>query len=111
LSYVKLLAVSRAPGNAAHNRGAKRSPAKAGHGARDAKAQFDKRIKMGKSLTSACGASASCLMKQGEELRKWANDNLEAAAKEIEALWRRAKQAPPHTNVPADDEAWDEDGD
>jgi len=67
LSYVKRSAVSRAPENAAYNRGAKRSPAKAGPGARDAKTQFEKRTRTGKSLTGASGASASCLMKPGEE--------------------------------------------
>jgi len=50
-------------------------------------------------------------MKQGGERCKWAHDNLAAAAKKIEAHWRRAKQALPRTHVPADDEAWDEDGD
>ena len=81
LSYVKRSAVSRAPVNAEYNRGAERCPAKAGPGARDAKTQFDKRKKTGKSLTGASVACVSCLMKQGEERCKWANDNLAASAK------------------------------
>jgi len=55
VSYVKRSAVSRAPRDAAHNRGAKRSPAKAGPGARDAKRLDDKRTRTGKILAGAPG--------------------------------------------------------
>jgi len=111
LSYVKRSAVRRALGNAAYHRGAKRYPGKAGPGTRDAKTPLDKRTYTGKALTGASGASASCVLKQGEERCKWANDNLAAAAKKIDAHWRRAKQSPSRKHVPVDDEAWDEDGD
>jgi len=111
VSYVKRSAVSRAPGDAAHNRGAKRSPAKAGPGARDAKRPDDKQTCTGKILAGAQGASASCVLKQGEDRCKWAKDNLAAAGRKIEAHWRRTKEATPDTHEPCAEEAWDGEGD
>jgi len=111
LSYVKRAAVSRAPGNDAHNLGAKRSPANAGPGAQIAKTPHDKRTKTGKSLEDGPGSSASCVLKQGEDRCKWANDNLAAAAKKIEAHWKRTNEAPPGSHMPGGDEEWDGEGD
>jgi len=106
LSYGKRAAVSRAPGNDAHNRGAKRSPAKAGPAAQIAKTPHDKRKKTGKSLAGGPGSSASCVLKQGEYRCKWANDNLSAAAKKIEAHWKRTSEAPPGSHISGGDEEW-----
>jgi len=111
LSYVKRAAVSRAPGNDAHNRGAKRSPAKAGPGARIAKTTQDKRTKTGKFLAGGPGASATFVLKQGEDRCKWANENLAAAAKKIKDHWKRSNEAPPGSHMPGGDEAWDGEGD
>jgi len=50
LSYFKQSAIARAPGSAAHNRGKRRSPAKAG--THNATRSGDKRTRYGKALAS-----------------------------------------------------------
>ena len=62
LSYVKRSAVTRAPRNDAYNRGLKRSPSKAGPGARDAKSLQDKRTKTWMTQAGAAGVPASCML-------------------------------------------------
>lgn len=83
LSSFQRSAVSRAAESAAYERGAKRSPARAGPGALDAKTHLETHTKTGKSLGSASDASASWLPQHGEERCKWASDNLAAADSKI----------------------------
>ena len=56
LSYVKKSAIARAPGNAAHNRGKRRSPAKAG--THNATRLGDKRTRYGKALANGPSATS-----------------------------------------------------
>jgi len=91
LSYVKS-AMARAPGNAAHNRGKRRSPAKAGPGRHHATRLDDKRTRYGKALVNGLSATSQvCWDKQAAECRKWASDNLTVTMHKIDAYRRRAK--------------------
>ena len=92
-SYVRNSAIARLPGNAAHNRGKRRSPAKAG--THNATRLGDKRTRYGKALANGPSAmSQVCWDKQTAECRKWAADNLTATVLKIDA-YRKRENLPP----------------
>jgi len=93
LSYVKKSAIARAPGNAAHNRGKTRSPAKAG--THNATRLGDKRTPYGKALANGPSTTSQvCWDKETAECRKWAADNLTATVLKIDAYRKREKLPP-----------------
>eukprot|EP00170_Pyropia_yezoensis_P000891 contig_4064_g893 len=88
LAYVRRVAVSRAPGNGAYNRGVRR--ASAPDGARVAKNLADKRTAVGRAAAGGPRLdSASCAQKQADEAAKWAADNLALAVRKIDSYRRR----------------------
>jgi len=93
LSYVKKSAIARAPGNAAHNRRKRRSPATAG--AHNATRLGEKRTRYGKDLANGPSATSQvCWDKQTAECRKWAADDLTARVLKIDAYRKREKLPP-----------------
>lgn len=106
LAYVRRMAVSRAPGDGAFNRGPRRAPAP--EGARVAKNPGDKRTAVGRAAAEGPRLeSASCAQKQTDEAAKWAADNLALAVRKIDSYRRRVggQQAEAGTeDCPADGE-------
>lgn len=100
LAYVRRVAVSRAPGDGAYNRGVRR--ASAPEGARVAKSMTDKRTAVGRAAAGGPRLdSASCAQKQADEAAKWAADNLALAVRKIDSYRRRV--GGPQTEAGTDD--------
>lgn len=105
-SYVTRSAMSRAPGDEAHNRGKRRAPAKAGAGARAAKRTDDKRTTSGMVLAGEPRLMAdSCALKRQDDAEKWARDMLGEAVTKIETYRGRVPASVPRVAVTGDDGA------
>lgn len=105
-SYVTRSAMSRAPGDEAHNRGKRRAPAKAGAGARAAKRTDDKRTTSGMVLAGVPRLMAdSCAQKRQDDAEKWARDMLGEAVTKIETYRGRVPASVPRVAVTGDDGA------
>lgn len=98
LANVRQIAVCRAPGDGAHNRGKRR--ASAPDGARAAKRPDHKRTTAGKPHAGQAPAmSDSCARKQIDDAAKWANDNVAEVVRRVDAYRRRVGGTMPEATL------------